>query len=555
MRTSPADVGGGPSAALAGVLSHFEGVRRCGDGWIARCRAHDDHNPSLSITERDGIILLHCFAGCAREDVCRKAGIEPSDLGGAVQYSYVDENRKLLSQVLRFPGKKFLQRRPDGQGGWIWNVRGVRRVLYKLPAVIAAELVLVCEGEKDCDSAEKIGLTTTCNPGGAGKWRDEYSESLRGKRIAIIGDADEPGRRHARQVAASLAGKVSSLKLLELPGAKDLSEWVEKGGSREALLELVRASGEWAPGEESKTSRIVLVTAADFLARSSADERPWLAEGLLPARSQTIWQGRPKVGKSHSLLQLAFDLACGNPAFGRFKVSRPIRTAYVELEEPEAITKARFAEMLRAEGGSGPDSGNLVFFTREDLWRLKLLSRELAGTHLRDFISALKDKGVELLILIALRSLLTGKPGDPEVAERMNDVFDVLAGETETALSLAHHSRKEPAETAEAQGLGSTMFSARADATFDMGRSAEGTRRIRVESRFPVSETFFLRKESVGEGALIRWCEPPQDGKKAGHDALLERVAAGESVHKASQELGLTYSTAKRWAAEGATSP
>jgi 5S rRNA maturation endonuclease (ribonuclease M5) len=85
-------------------------------------------------------------------------------------------------------------------------------VLYRLPDVLKASSVLVCEGEKDCETAREIGLLATCNVGGAGKWRDEYSESLRGKRVFLVADADEPGRRHAQQVAKSLHGKVESLK-------------------------------------------------------------------------------------------------------------------------------------------------------------------------------------------------------------------------------------------------------------------------------------------------------------------------------------------------------
>jgi len=46
--------------------------------------------------------------------------------------------------------------------------------------VLAAKSVLIVEGEKDVEAARKLGLVATCNSGGAGKWRDEYSEMLRG---------------------------------------------------------------------------------------------------------------------------------------------------------------------------------------------------------------------------------------------------------------------------------------------------------------------------------------------------------------------------------------
>ena len=97
------------------------------------------------------------------------------------------------------------------------NTSGVRRVPYRLPEVIGAQTVSICEGEKDCDNLMKLGITATCNCGGAGKWRQEYSEALRGKDVVIFGDADEPGKAHVDQVIESLTGIARSIKRVTLP--------------------------------------------------------------------------------------------------------------------------------------------------------------------------------------------------------------------------------------------------------------------------------------------------------------------------------------------------
>ena len=56
-------------------------ARRSGAGWLARCPAHEDRSPSLSIGEgRDGKILLHCFGGCTSEAVCASLGLSLADL-------------------------------------------------------------------------------------------------------------------------------------------------------------------------------------------------------------------------------------------------------------------------------------------------------------------------------------------------------------------------------------------------------------------------------------------------------------------------------------------
>jgi hypothetical protein len=102
----------------------------------------------------------------------------------AKEYSYADESGMLLYQVIRLEPKDFRQRRPDGNGGWIWSLGGTRRVLYRLPrlrsAIERAETIYIVEGEKDADALGEFGLTATTNAGGANKWRLEYAETLRG---------------------------------------------------------------------------------------------------------------------------------------------------------------------------------------------------------------------------------------------------------------------------------------------------------------------------------------------------------------------------------------
>lgn len=63
------------------ILSRLRGVRRCGNGYIALCPAHDDKHPSLSIREaEDGRVLLHCWTGCRTEDVVHALGLAMADL-------------------------------------------------------------------------------------------------------------------------------------------------------------------------------------------------------------------------------------------------------------------------------------------------------------------------------------------------------------------------------------------------------------------------------------------------------------------------------------------
>jgi hypothetical protein len=209
---------------------------------------------SLHVTEKDGRARFYCFASCDYRAIMQALGVAPSNNGNGdhrqepeATYNYRDRDGKLLYQVVRFPGKDFKQRRPDGKGGWIWNLKGVKPTLYRLPETQAAvqkgEPVFIPEGERDVDKLVRLGLVATTNSGGAGKWDARYADYLAGADVVILPDNDEPGRKHADQVGCSLQGKAKSIKVVELPGLPDkgdVSDWFAKGGTKEKLFAIIQ---------------------------------------------------------------------------------------------------------------------------------------------------------------------------------------------------------------------------------------------------------------------------------------------------------------------------
>ena len=225
--------------------------QRIKNGYNVLCPAHNDHNASLSVTLNGNRILLHCKAGCPTPQILARLNLSESDLflpasqtpTTEATYQYHDEHGELLFQVVRYKPKSFKVCRPDGGGGWIWNLEGVKPVLYHLPDVIRAitigDCIYLTEGEKDCDSLWAIGLVATTNPFGAGKWRDEYSERLAGGNVVVVPDNDDEGRRHATSILDSLEGKAKSLDVLGIPTtAKDVTEWLQRGHTQKDLLSI-----------------------------------------------------------------------------------------------------------------------------------------------------------------------------------------------------------------------------------------------------------------------------------------------------------------------------
>lgn len=254
-------------------------VRQAGDGrWECRCPAHDDRRASLSVAEGEGgRVLIRCHAGCGFADILAALDLKPADLfpdgprrngnGHRQQarivatYPYTDANGKKVFEVVRFEPKDFRQRKPNGE----WNLRGVERVLYRLPAVLktASEggTVYLAEGEKDVDRLVGLGVCATTAPQGAGKWKPGYTDSLRGAEVVVLPDNDAAGEQHAEAVAKALHEAGVAVKVVRLPGlpAKgDVSDWLDAGGTLDQLQTRVAATAAWQPKEAGEDRRPAL---------------------------------------------------------------------------------------------------------------------------------------------------------------------------------------------------------------------------------------------------------------------------------------------------------
>lgn len=183
-------------------------------------------------------------------------------------YDYVDAAGTLVHQTVRWQPKEFTQRRPDPEkpGEWIWNLKDIEPVLYRLPALISAQAVCIVGGEKDADSLVSIGLSATTNPMGEGNWRDSYNAFFAGKHVVIIPDRDEVGRRHGETVSCALRSIAASVRVVSLPfpedakPAKDATDWIvyhRNAGQSDAdikagLLTLFKATPVIDPAAKDK---------------------------------------------------------------------------------------------------------------------------------------------------------------------------------------------------------------------------------------------------------------------------------------------------------------
>ncbi len=164
----------------------------------------------------------------------------------AAIYQYRDLSGAVVHETVRYEPKRFTQRRPDGKGGYIYNLRDIEPVLYRLPEIMAAKAstpIIIVEGEKDVLNLVEMGYQATTSPMGAGKWRLSYSIYLQDAMVVILPDNDPTGIKHAVQVLESLYWITQGVKIVRLPsGHKDVSDWIEADGTPEQLEEIINAA-------------------------------------------------------------------------------------------------------------------------------------------------------------------------------------------------------------------------------------------------------------------------------------------------------------------------
>ena len=239
---------------------------------MALCPAHDDKNPSLSVTEGDGgrvLVTCHAASGCSFEairdalwpqdaapgprtaapaEAARKPRVLPSGPHDIVYlYHYIDGSIAFASVRHEPQGKakRFSQWTPAAGGLWL-NRNPLKSLpLYRLPQIKDANKVVVVEGEKCVAAVLEAwpNMAVTTFAGGSGSWRKSDWTPLAGKNISIWADADDdappdkpkaksrPGQIAVLEIAAHLSklGCKVRVAIPEPDGGADIADWLAVG--------------------------------------------------------------------------------------------------------------------------------------------------------------------------------------------------------------------------------------------------------------------------------------------------------------------------------------
>jgi hypothetical protein len=348
------------------LLARLPDAKKSGNGWLARCPAHNDTRPSLSIGEgSDGRALVKCFAGCSVPDILTAIGLTLADLfpktgptptrngnprgdgrtfasaadavaaltrhfGRAPDYTweYRNEHNDLVGLVLRWDrpnGNKDVRPVSCGQDGF-WRIAAMPkgRPIYRLPELLLADAekpVLIVEGELCVDAARSIGFVAVTSAGGSDAAHKSDWKPLAGKEVWILPDNDASGRKYAQVVAGILSRLTppATVRIVELPGLPergDIVDWINAHGDaaepdamRAEIEALARTVEPWRPDGSSGGSRWEpdVIRLADLEPKKVS----WLWCGRLPLGRISLLVGRAGCGKSFLACDIAAKISTG----------------------------------------------------------------------------------------------------------------------------------------------------------------------------------------------------------------------------------------------------
>jgi hypothetical protein len=357
-------------------------------------------------------------------------------------YRYTDAAGELLFEKVRLPGKDFRQRRPDGNGGYVWNLNGVEQVLYRLPAVSAhlkqglAAPIYVVEGEKDADAIAAAGATATTNSGGAGKWREEHTEALTGARhVIVIADKDEIGRKHAREVADALRPVVDLVEVVQAAEGKDTYDHLAFGHDLDDLVPLEEVDAD----DPEPEPPIVFATLREFLETEFPNPEPLIGrpgQRYLAASSLFLVYGEEGAAKTTWTMDGVAHLGAGVPWLG-LEVERAVRFCLIENESAPGLLQETLAAKAASWEGETDWIANVAVF--ETPWGGFSFKDEGARRQLRDYCCS---NAIDFVVANPLLGLGASGSGRPEETAAFVEWLKECGLWRDLGFWLLHHENK-----------------------------------------------------------------------------------------------------------------
>jgi KaiC/GvpD/RAD55 family RecA-like ATPase len=453
-------------------------VRRKHDSLQAQCPAHEDRNPSLTVSHGDRQdIVLHCHAGCTPTAVLTALNLTFNDISTPrdtpqrdTHYLYTDSFNKPLFRVVRTPDKKFWQQRLTPNGEWVNGLGDTVRVLYRLSDVQTAVLnnkpIWIVEGEKDADRLHRMGLVATTNPGGAGKWLPHHTQTVAGAELHIVADKDDPGRAHATQIRDACTPHGCRVTIWEAATGKDITDHLNAGHRIDELI-------PWGDTPPNPNEPLNLIQWDKFWTQDHNIEE-WVVYPLIPAGRTISLYAPAKAGKSTVVLACVAAAVAGKPVLGIANQPHQPQpqVLYLDYEMTEADIYERLSEL-----GYGPQD-NLTGLHYSLIPQIDPLDTERGA---QTVLEAAQRLHVDLVVIDTFGRAVEGEENNADTVRAFYRLTAMALKRAGIACLRTDHAGKQ----LDKGQRGTSAKNDDVDVVWQLSRQQGGVKLVRTHSRVP----------------------------------------------------------------------
>jgi len=328
---------------MPNYISKHYGIE-CKKGHI-HCPFHPpDKRPSLSIWQNcDGIWLWKChhdnsFTGTLIDFVAKyenisikdailklkkEVSLEEKDKGTKLYidrfHIYVDIDGKPVHKKIKYKnssneGKKWAFEHYTEEG-WKPGKGNHELIPYNLDRFKDYKSVVICEGERDADTinALGLGLLATSAPTGKSSWSDsltKYFEQI--KKTTFVYDVgnEEDARKHATELKSTFPNMIVYIAKVPLEEKEaDITDYLRQEGDKQmAFLDVQKHAEKFELEKEQVKKPGPILINLDSIEPISVE---WLWHNRIPLGKLSLIVGDPGLGKSFLMISIASHVTTG----------------------------------------------------------------------------------------------------------------------------------------------------------------------------------------------------------------------------------------------------
>ncbi|GIW61039.1 MAG: hypothetical protein KatS3mg087_2105 [Patescibacteria group bacterium] len=468
---------------LDDVLPYMNKVERLYDGsYKVSCPAHDDDEPSLHLSERNGKLLWRCHAGCDQEKVRRallnlvgkytpnklsnntksegntmNTQQHPISLSNLAKAKGIDINKLREwhvhdSKYNNYPAVKIEYL--DEQGNLVCsqyrlaiNTNGSDNrfrfnnspTLYGLWRLDKTKKTLcVTEGASDCWTLWQADINAIALPSASSRnllnklWNIVRNYNY--EHVYIIPDNDGPGKELVTYIANNCPDDIiDRFEVVTLPNnTKDINElWIQSKDMNTFKSKLKELGKHNKPLKSFKTITQTdnTITVID-LATQTPKPQEWVIQNLIPGKFVTNFYGDSGTCKSLITLNLALSVITGNPFMG-LKVNKTGPVLLLDFELSADEHTRRWWAVAKGAGLQNPPKGLYYITMKKTLFH--------SQTEIKQLIQEIKPA----LVIIDSVGKALGKPLDADASI----LFYQIAEDWDCAVVAVDHIAKQSADT------------------------------------------------------------------------------------------------------------